>query len=152
MKKLFILVLPLILVQLVSFHAVADEAIEKCLKSWGTHPFGKNPKFKTLAANVKVFGVGKDPIDNDITAEPALVLVKAAVNVMGGSSYELLNPNGWYCFSASVNVMGGLIIKAHCEAHLASASGDTTVMGSNDSDTKAVTVMGSSKVERVGCK
>jgi hypothetical protein len=70
---------------------------------------------------------------------------------MGGSTFELLNPNGWYCLRTNVNVMGGLTIKVHCKAHLASATEGVTVLGSS-SDKKSITVMGSTKIEQVGCK
>lgn len=126
------------------------EAISKCLQAWGTHPFGAKPQYKTLSTSVKVFGIGENPKDSTITTAPALVLVNPAVNVMGGTIYELLNPQGWYCFRANVNVMGGLIIKANCQAHLASSSNGATVMGTNES-TKGVTVMGKTKVKLIGC-
>lgn len=45
---------------------------------------------------------------------------------------------------------GGVNIRAHCKAHLASTSDETTVMG-NNSENKGVTVMGSTNVERVDC-
>ncbi|MGB8339501.1 MAG: hypothetical protein WCD07_08850 [Burkholderiales bacterium] len=54
-----------------------------------------------------------------------------------------------------VNVMGGRTIKAHCNVHLASASEGATVLESNpdqNKEQKGVTVLGSSTVERVGCK
>lgn len=128
------------------------EAITKCLEAWGTHPFGTKPKFKTLSASVKVFGIGTNPKDDKVTSAPALVLVSSAVNVMGGTVFELLNPNGWYCFRANVNVMGGMIIKAQCKAHLAFATNGTTFLGSNETSAKGVTVMGKSKVELIGCE
>ena len=126
-------------------------SISNCLKVWGEHPFGNNPQYKTLATSVKVFGIGKDPIDSEITNSPSLVMVNPGVNVMGGTKIELLNPNGWYCFRTNVNVMGGLTIRAHCKAHLASATEGVTVLGSN-SDKKSITVMGSTEIELVGCK
>lgn len=128
-----------------------DSAVSKCLAAWGEHPFGKNPKFKTLSTSVRVFGIGSEPVDDAVTEKPALILINPAVNVMGGTTYELLNPNGWYCFRATVNVMGGLTVKAHCKAHLASSNSGATVMGSNNSANKGVTVMGSTKVQLVGC-
>lgn len=124
--------------------------VQACLKAWGTHPFGTNPAYRTLATSVKVFGIGSDTADREVTSQPALVLVNPGVNVMGGSVIELLNPNGWYCLRSSVNVMGGMNIKLHCSARLASSSGSATVM-SGDNDAKGVTVMGSIRVERVGC-
>lgn len=131
--------------------AAVDASIAACLKAWGTHPFGANPRYKTLSTSVKVFGIGDSPIDAQPTSAPALVLVNTGVNVMGGATLELLNPNGWYCFKSNVNVMGSLKIRAACKAHLASARDGTTVLGSN-ADNKSVTVMGATQVELVGCK
>ena len=127
-----------------------DSSIAACLKAWGKHPFSRNPQYKTLQTSVKVFGIGKGTSDSEITSSPALVLINPGVNVMGGSTIELLNPNGWYCLKATVNVMGGMNIRAHCKAHLASASDGTTVMG-NSNENKGVTVMGATHVERVDC-
>lgn len=127
-----------------------DPAVAACLKAWGKHPFGQNPQYKTLATSVKVFGIGKASGDTETTGGPALVLVNPGVNVMGGTAVELLNPNGWYCLRTNVNVMGGLTLKAHCKAHLASSVDGVTVMGDN-ADSKATTVMGSTRVELVGC-
>ncbi len=126
-------------------------AMNRCLTAWGDHPFGKNPKYKTLSTSVKVFGIGQSSSDSETTAKPSLVMVNAGVNVMGASKVELLNPNGWYCLKSNVNVMGGMKIKAHCKAHLASAVEGVTVLG-NNSENKAVTVMGKTTVELVGCK
>lgn len=130
-----------------------DGAIAACLKTWGKHPFGSIPNYKTLSTSVKVFGIGSNTEDTESTHSPVLVLVNPGVNVMGGSTIALLNPNGWYCLKSNVNVMGGLTIKTHCKAHLASSSEDgagTTVMGNNENK-KSVTVMGSTMVELVGC-
>ncbi|MDD2658431.1 MAG: hypothetical protein PHY54_01965 [Methylococcales bacterium] len=128
-----------------------NDAIASCLKAWGANPFGKNPRYKTLGTSVKVFGIGQNPTDTERTNSPSLVLVEPAVNVMGGTTMELLNPNGWYCFRSNVNVMGSLSIKADCKAHLASASDGTTVLGAS-SGGKSVTVMGSTQVELVNCQ
>ena len=127
-----------------------DNAVAACLKAWGKHPFGSKPHYKTLQTSVKVFGIGKGTSDSEVTGSPALILVNPGVNVMGGTTIELLNPNGWYCLRATVNVMGGLNIRAHCKAHIASSSDGATVMGSN-TDSKGVTVMGATRVERVNC-
>lgn len=128
----------------------SDSGIHACLKAWGKHPFGKNPGYKTLSTAVKVFGIGKDTSDTEETSTPSLVLVNPGVNVAGGKVVQVLNPNGWYCFRTTVNVMGGMTIKAHCKAHLATTSGE--VMGTTkDGDGKGVTVLGSTQVERIGC-
>ena len=128
-----------------------DESIQKCLSAWGKHPFGKNPSYKVLATSVKVFGIGDNTVDKETTSVPSLVIINPGVNVMGGSTIELLNPNGWYCFRSNVNVMGGVTIKAHCKAHLASAIDGVTVIGSSSAQ-KSITVMGKTSVELVGCK
>lgn len=128
-----------------------NDSIHRCLKAWGKHPFGSNPEYRTLSTSVKVFGIGQSSNDTEVTSSPQLVMVNAGVNVMGGSEIELLNPNGWYCLKSNVNVMGGMTIKTHCKSHLASAVEGVTVLGSN-SNNKAVTVMGKTTVELVGCK
>lgn len=135
----------------IAFADDSDSSIQSCLRAWGTHPFGSNPKFRTLSTSVKVFGIGQNTADNERTDAPTLVLVNPGVNVLGGTTIELLNPNGWYCFRSNVNVMGKLRIKAHCKAHLASAYDGMTVLGS-DQDNKSVTVMGKTQVELVGCQ
>lgn len=128
----------------------SDNGIHSCLKAWGKHPFGKNPGYKTLSTAVKVFGIGKDTSDTEETSTPSLVLVNPGVNVAGGKVVQVLNPNGWYCFRTTVNVMGGMTIKAHCKSHLATTSGE--VMGTTkEGDGKGVTVLGSTQVERIGC-
>ena len=105
-----------------------------------------------MSTSVKVFGIGSNPIDDDITDKPALILVSPSVNVMGGSTIQLLNPQGWYCLRTNVNVMGGLKIKANCKAHLASATDGATVLGKSDKDENhGVTVLGATHVELVGC-
>lgn len=127
-----------------------DGYIKSCLKAWGETPFGNHPSYRMLGASVKVFGIGQNTDDLTTSTRPDLVLVDSGVNVMGGSTMQLMNPNGWYCFISNVNVMGGLTIKAHCKSHLASASNGLTVVG-GDSSNKSVTVLGNTKVELVGC-
>ena len=147
----FIILVSVMLFSVPTFATEVDNSISSCLKAWGKHPFGNNPQYKTLATSVKVFGIGQDPNDSEVTQSPSLVLVNPGVNVMGGTTIELLNPNGWYCFRSTVNVMGSLSIKAHCKAHLASATEGVTVLGEN-SDNKSITVMGSTHIELVGCQ
>jgi len=135
----------------VAYAEDADSSIESCLRAWGKHPFGNNPRFKTLATSVKVFGVGQSTGDTERTETPTLVLVNPGVNVLGDTTLELLNPNGWYCFRSNVNVIGNLRIRADCRAHLASASDGVTVLGSDQAD-KSVTVLGTTRVELVDCE
>ncbi len=129
-----------------------DSSIAACLKAWGDHPFGETPQFKTLATSVKVFGIGGEPGDTTPTSSPSLVLINPSVNVMGGSTIELLNPNGWYCLRTTLSIMGTVNIRAHCKAHLASTSAGSTVLGNNTENRNirdlAVTAVGSVSVER----
>jgi len=129
-----------------------DSSIAACLEAWGDHPFGKAPQFKTLETSVKVFGIGKSAGDTEPSSSPSLVLINPSFNVMGGSTIELLNPNGWYCLRTTVSIMGRVSIRAHCKAHLASTSAGTTVLGNNGENRSikdiTVTAMGSVSVER----
>ena len=129
-----------------------DGPVAACLKVWGDHPFGKNPRYKTLDTSVTVFGIGARTADTEPTRSPTLVLINPSFNVMGGSTIELLNPKGWYCLRTAVSIMGRVSIRAHCKAHLASTSAGSTVLGNNGENRYVkdltVTVMGSFSVER----
>jgi hypothetical protein len=122
--------------------------IEACLRAWGKHPFGKNPNYRTLKSGVKVVGIGANTKDVAITEKPELVLVKASVSVMSGQSFELMNPNGWYCIKGPVTVMGKAKITAHCKAQLANSDDGVAVLGSSDNQTGGVAVLGKIQVER----
>ena len=157
MKRFALVLLSLMVCATFAARAVAaqtDEegsvAMDNCLKAWGKHPFGEHPKFRSLPVTVKVFGIGNPNIDSEQTSGPDLVLVKAGVNVMGGTTIDLRNTNGWYCFVTNVNVMGKMKIKAPCTAHLAQSHDGVTVMGA-DADNKSVTVMGKTEIELQGC-
>lgn len=125
-------------------------AARACMRAWSQHPFTDNPPLRTVSGSVRVMGRGPAISDRTATDFPVLVVVQPGVNVMGASEIELLNPNGWYCLRAAVNVMGGMDIKLHCNAQLASATSGTTVM-SGENAAKGVSVMGAITVQRVGC-
>ena len=129
-----------------------DSSIAACLKLWGDHPFGKNPQFKTLGTSVTVFGIGNGHGDTMPTSSPTLVLINPALNVMGGSTIELMNPNGWYCLRTMVSLIGKLRIRAHCKAQLAVTSSGSTVLGNNAENRSvkdlSVTMIGALSVER----
>ena len=129
-----------------------DSAIAGCLKAWDDHPFGKTPQFKTLETSIKVFGIGNSIGDTEPTSSPSLVLINPIFNVMGESTIELLNPNGWYCLRTTVSVLGGVKIRAHCKAQLAATSDGHTARGNNTENRAIkdlnVTVMGSVSIER----
>ncbi len=129
-----------------------DPAIAACLKAWGDHPFGSNPQYKTLGTSVKVFGIGSVSEDTEPTNSPSLVLVNPMFNVMGNTTIELLNPNGWYCLKTALSVLGTMSIRVQCKAHLAMTSDGNTMVGDN-ADSRAmrdlaVTSIGCIPVER----
>jgi hypothetical protein len=129
-----------------------DGAIAACLKAWGDHPFGKDPQFKTLETSVTVFGIGNSIGNTEATSAPSLVLINPIFNLMGVSSIDLMNPNGWYCLRTTVSLLGVVNIRAHCKAHLA-ASSDGKAMRGNNTENRGikdlnVTVMGSVSIER----
>lgn len=129
-----------------------DSSIAACLKAWGAHPFGEAPQFKTLGTSLKVFGIGNRISDTEPTSSPSLVLINPSFNVMGGSTIELLNPNGWYCLRTTVSIIGRVNVRAHCKAHLASTSSGATVLGNNGDNRSlkdlTVTVISAVSVER----
>ena len=71
-----------------------------------------------------------------------------SMRVAGQSSHTSSSTIG---LKATVNVMGGLTLRAHCGAHIASSADGATVIGSN-TENKGVTVMGATRVERIECK
>ena len=129
-----------------------DGSIAACLKVWGDHPFGKDPKFKTLDTSVKVFGIGNSIGDTETTSAPSLVLINPIVNVLGVSTIDLLNPNGWYCLRTTVSIAGGVSIRAHCKAQLAATSDGKVALGNNTENRGIknlnVTVVGFVSIER----
>ncbi|MBE0614217.1 MAG: hypothetical protein IH604_11165 [Burkholderiales bacterium] len=129
-----------------------DSSIAACLKVWGDHPFGKNPQFKTLGTSAKVFGIGSGAADSQGTATPSLVLVNPIFNVMGETTIDLLNPNGWYCLRTTVSILGKVNIRAHCKAQLAETS-DGSAVRSREPENRGiknlnVTVVGTVAIER----
>lgn len=128
----------------------SEDSLSSCLRAWGQHPFGTDPAYRTLGTTFNIFGVGtdlKDPYPSD-TAD--LVLVRPSLNIMGGTTVELLNPNGWYCLQGDVTVMGRLTIQADCQARLAFAGEGLSVLAGG-SPKQAITVLGATRIERVGC-
>lgn len=136
--------------------ANADQpALDQCIAAWGkASPFRKGtPADGVIATGVKVFGIGQASSGNDpVTSKPRLVLVRPAVNVMGGSTIRLENPRGWYCFRSNVTVMGRMTIEAQCDAHIASAREEGATVGAADDSNKGVAVFGALRVNRFGCK
>lgn len=128
--------------------------IKKCLDKFGdSHPFkdDKSKRFRVIDGSVKVLGIGGKVYDRTETSYPQLILVKPTVNVLTKSEFDLMNPNGWYCMKANVTVLSKNIVNLHCQARLATSEGDTVVMGSGESGTGGVTVLGKLKLNRIGC-
>lgn len=129
-----------------------DENVRQCLSHWKKTPFSsKNLKYKTISTSVSVFGSGSDIIDDKATKSPKLVFIKPSVNVLGGKLIRLKNPNGWYCLKSNTNVLGKATIELHCKAKLAIASTGATVLAGDDGKQKGTTVLGKTKIKRVGC-
>ena len=103
-----------------------------------------------MKSSVSVFGAGGKLEDLKKSAKPELVYVKSSVNVLGKNVIKLLNPKGWYCLNSSTNVLGKAIIELHCNAKLTLSKSGATVLGSNDT-TGGTTVLGKTKIKRIGC-
>ncbi|MFZ9518868.1 MAG: hypothetical protein ACO3A4_00160 [Silvanigrellaceae bacterium] len=114
-----------------------QDALRKCLNLWGTVPFKeiKPSQVKVMDVNVGIGGgllgsssplggLGNiinfgNPKDLEVTSEPRLVILPLSVNVGGATTFELMNPNGWYCMKAAVGAKSTVNIKIHCNAKLA---------------------------------
>ncbi|MCF6346085.1 MAG: hypothetical protein L3J00_06405 [Thiomicrorhabdus sp.] len=129
------------------------ETVKACLANWSQHPFdAQNPKFRTYATKVTVFGIGGKVRDTEHTPQADLVLIKPNVSVMSKSTMDLLNPNGWYCLQNKVNVMSSTTINLHCKASMTSNDSGMTVLGGNsESQESEITVLGGARVNLVGC-
>ncbi len=152
-KHLWVLICFLLLIPTLGWSGdrTDKDALEACLKHWGTHPFGEgNLDYRTIAASVRVFGIGASVQDDRETEQPELVLIKPSVSVFSRGTLNLLNPQGWYCLEGKVAVFSAVDIQIGCRTNLASSSDGATVLGSNDRR-DGVTVLGTSNVHRIGC-
>jgi hypothetical protein len=111
------------------------DSLRKCLNLWGTTPFKevKANQVKVMDVSVGVgggliagglAGLGNlinigNPKDLDVTSEPRLIVLPFSVNVGGSTTFELMNPNGWYCMKAAVGARSTVNIKLHCSAKIA---------------------------------
>jgi hypothetical protein len=131
------------------------DAIKKCLAKWGNHPFNENDfsEYRKISASVQVLGIGNPIIDKEVTPAPKLIVVSAAVNVLGEATYDLLNPNGWYCLKVDVNVKSKTNINLACKAKIADSKVNVNVLGNADAaGAVGVHVMSDVKVIRAkGC-
>jgi len=111
------------------------DALRKCLNLWGTAPFKevKANQVKVMDVSVGVgggllsgglAGIGNiinigNPKDYEVTPAARLIVLPLSVNVGGATTFELMNPNGWYCMKAAVGARSTVNIKLHCNAKLA---------------------------------
>ena len=111
--------------------------LRKCMNLWGSVPFTtvKPSQVKVMDVSVGVGGgllgssnplSGLDGLlkigntkDTEVTSEPRLIVIPLSVNLGGDVTFELMNPNGWYCMKAAVGAKSTLNIKLHCNAKLA---------------------------------
>ncbi len=97
-------------------------ALRRCMAAWKNVPFSGFTEVNKVYANVAVGGFGSAVNDTTRTSAPTLTLVYAAVNVGSNVTYNFLNPNGYYCIKANVNVNSALTINLHCNARLADSA------------------------------
>lgn len=111
------------------------DSLRKCLNLWGTTPFKevKADQVKVMDVNVGIgggllsgglAGIGNiinigNPKDLEVTSTPRLIVLPLSVNVGGATTFELMNPNGWYCMKAAVGARSTVNIKLHCSAKIA---------------------------------
>ncbi|MBM4251975.1 MAG: hypothetical protein FJ146_08390 [Deltaproteobacteria bacterium] len=118
--------------------------IAKCLQIWASNgskpPFTESSPHRTIAASVTVFGAGNAINDETATNAPELVVIIAGVNVLSTPRYRLLNPNGWYCMIADVNVLSNLTVDLHKTARLADSRVNVGVLSSSNGQTANVDV------------
>jgi hypothetical protein len=105
--------------------ATADDAkaLNSCLNLFKSHPFGdKIANFKKINAAISILGSGTPIDDKEKTDTPVLILISTTINVGGSPTYNMLNPNGYYCMKTSINLLTDLTINVSCSAHLADSS------------------------------
>lgn len=109
--------------------------IQKCARAWGQQPPVSIENVRKIKASVSIGSTGITLRDEANTSEPVLTLLYAGVNVGGSPTWELLNPQGWYCIVVNVNVGTKLTVKISKDAKLA----DSKVAVNVDSQTNGTT-------------
>lgn len=134
-------------------------ALNRCLAAWGDHPFGddiSNAEVRIVPAQVRVMGFGGiEPSDTLATNYPQLVLIETSVSAATRTTYELQNPNGWYCFHTATTVLGQNRINLACGAKLAnSRDSGVAVLAEDETQTGdgGVVVLGEIEINRPQCK
>ena len=131
-----------------------QKAIGRCLAQWGkSAPFDASiyQNYQHIDAAVSILGGGSSYAveDTQATDQPALIVVSAAVSVLGSTRYALMNPNGWYCIMTDVNVESKTEIDLQCKAHLAGSKVQVNVGSDADANSAVgVNVLSDVKVVR----
>lgn len=133
-----------------------QKALSRCLQAWGEHPFSdlNTTPVRVIGSSVRVMGFGSgEPKDTLETGYPQLVLIRPATSVMTRTTYELTNPNGWYCLHTTTTVLGQSRVTLGCSAHLASSTNSQTIIATDESANQGgITVLGEFEITRVGCE
>lgn len=113
--------------------ATPDErkAIEACSTAWGGNAPVNFDSVRKIAASVSVLG-SNTLVDNRRTEFPELTLILASVNVLSKLDWKLLNPNGWYCMVANVNVLSSMTVTINENGHLADSRVAVDVLSKTD--------------------
>ncbi len=129
------------------------DAVKNCLQKFEKHPFdSKSPEFRTVKGGVKILGFGSNIVDRKKSDSVELILVKPAVSVIAKTTYKFLNPNGWYCMKAKVNVISNTTIELDCATRFTTSDGSVTVLGQDETSKGGVTIIGKTQIKRVNCK
>jgi hypothetical protein len=117
---------------------VDSEAVKKCLKIWGKHPFKTvtPTNYKKLSGGFSAFGINiNPPKDTETSSEDKLIVIDFGANYKSTALWKLMNPKGWYCVKAyaaagDATTQAQTNIELHCTAKLA----NTNLAVSFDSD------------------
>lgn len=123
-----------------------SKALAACSKAWGQEIPGDLSSVRKIAANVSVLGAST-MVDNRKTEGPEVTMILASVNVLSKIDWQLLNPNGWYCIVANVNVLSKLTVTIDKDAHLADSKVAVGVLSSSNGEVGAANVNVLSNVE-----
>lgn len=115
------------------------KALAACSKAWGQEIPGDISSVRKISASVSVLGASS-MTDNRRTDGPEVTLILASVNVLSKIDWQLLNPNGWYCIVANVNVLSKLTVTIDKEAHLADSKVAVGVLSSSNGEVGAANV------------
>ena len=121
--------------------------IDKCSKAWGRTPPVAFDVVRKIKASVSVGSSGVTLSDQANTSGPVLTLLYAGVNVGGEPTWELLNPQGWYCVVVNVNVLTKLTVKLSKDAKLADSKVAVNVGSQVEGTTAAVGVNVGSEIK-----